>query len=140
MNKKPFYENRDILEARLNLAGEKLRTITAGLNLSTPPAAFIREIKEAHLPANLERLVLFLIANNGSRTDTISASEAIGNVSDCYTKTKQKQQLRQLSLVINCEILPAVNRYGSLTTMGHLFIRPSSDNKLWHPKKSANDS
>jgi hypothetical protein len=139
MNNKPFYENKDILEARLNLAGERLRTITAGLNLSTPPAAFIRQITEANLPPNLERLVLFLIANNGSRSDTISASVAIGNVSDTYTKPKQKEQLKQLGLVINCEILPACNRYGSFTVIGHLFIKPLPNNKLWQARKSAND-
>jgi hypothetical protein len=139
MNKAPDYENRDILEARLNLAGEKLRTITAGLNLPTPPAAFIRQITEANLPPNLGRLVLFLIANNGSRSDRISASVAIGNVSDTYTKPRTREQLKQLELVITCEVLPAVNRYGSLTSIGHLFIKPLPGNKHWQPNISAND-
>jgi hypothetical protein len=132
--------NLDILKSRLQLANQKLRTITSGLNLPTPPAAFIREIKEAHLPANLERLVLFLISNNGSRSDTISESQAIGNVSDCYTKPKQKEQLRQLQLAIKCEVLPACNRFGAATVMGHLFIQPLPGNEHWQPRHSANDS
>jgi hypothetical protein len=140
MNIAPDYPHFDILKARLDLANKQLRSITAGLDLSTPPPALIREIKEAHLPANLERLVLFLISNNGSRTDVISESQAIGNVSDCYTKPKQKQQLRQLGLGIECKILPACNRFGAATVMGHLFIQPLPGNKHWQPRNSANDS
>jgi len=140
MNEAPDYPHFDILKARLDLANQQLRTITAGLNLPTPPPAFIKQITEANLPANLARLVLFLISNNGSRTDTISASVAIGNVSDTYTKPKQKEQLRQLGLVINCEILPAANRYGALTTMGHLFIQPLPENNHWQARKAANDT
>jgi hypothetical protein len=138
MNKAPDYENRDILEARLNLAGERLRTITAGLNLATPPQALQQQVIDAHLPPSLQRLVLFLFANNGTRTDTINAAVSIGNVSDSYTKAKQRQQLKQLELVINCEVLPAVNRFGALTSIGHIFIRPLPDNKLWQPMMAAN--
>jgi len=138
MNKSPDYPNFDVLKLRLDLANQQLRTIASGLNLPTPPPAFIKQITEANLPANLERLVLFLIAHNGSRSDTISASQAIGNVSDTYTKPKQKEQLRQLGLVINCEILPACNRFGALTSIGHLFIRPLSHNEHWQPRQAAN--
>jgi hypothetical protein len=140
MNKSPDYPNFDVLKLRLDLANQQLRTITAGLNLPTPPPAFIKQITEANLPANLARLVLFLISNNGSRSDTISSSQAIGNVSDTYTKPKQKEQLRQLGLIINCEILPACNRFGALTSIGHLFIRPLSHNEHWQPMKAANDT
>jgi hypothetical protein len=139
MNIAPDYPHFDILKARLDLANKQLISITAGLNLPAPPPALIREIKEAHLPAQLERLVLFLISNNGSRTDVISKLQAIGNVSDCYTKPKQKQQLRQLGLVIKCEILPACNRFGAATVMGHLFIQPLHENEHWQPRHSAND-
>ena len=140
MNIAPDYPHFDILKARLDLANQKLRTIASGLNLPTPPPAFIKQITEANLPANLERLVLFLIAHNGARTDTISASVAIGNVSDTYTKPKQKEQLRQLGVVIKCQILPACNRFGAATVMGHLFIQPLPHNQHWKPKPAANDT
>jgi len=140
MNEAPYYPNFDILKARLDLAGERLRTIAEGLDLPAPPPALIREIKEAHLPANLERLVLFLISNNGSRTDAISESQAIGNVSDCYTKPRTREQLRQLALTIKCEILPACNRFGAATVMGHLFIQPLPHNEHWQPRQAANDT
>jgi hypothetical protein len=139
MNNRPDYPNLDALKARLTLTNERLRTIATGLNLNAPPQALQQQVIDAHLPPNLHRLVLFLFANNGSRTDAISSALAIGNVSDTYTKPRTREQLKQLSLIITCEVMPAVNRYGSFTSMGHLFIKPSSDNKLWHPKKSAND-
>ena len=140
MNKSPDYPNFDVLKLRLDLANQQLRTITAGLNLPTPPPAFIKQITEANLPANLARLVLFLISNNGSRSDTISSSQAIGNVSDTYTKPKQKEQLRQLGVVIKCQILPACNRFGAATVMGHLFIQPLPHNEHWQPRQAANDT
>jgi hypothetical protein len=139
MNIAPDYPHFEILKARLDLANQKLRSITAGLNLPTPPQALQQQVIDAHLPPSLQRLVLFLFANNGTRTDTISAAVSIGNVSDSYTKAKQRQQLKQLGLVINCEVLPACNRVGALTVMGYLFIKPLPDNKLWKTRQPAND-
>jgi hypothetical protein len=139
MNNRPDYPNLDALKARLTLTNERLRTIATGLNLPAPPQALNKQVIEANLPPNLERLVLYLFAHNGSRSDELSAAVAIGNISDTYTKPKQKEQLSKLGLIIDCEVLPGCNRFGAFTSIGHLFIRPSSDNKLWHPKKSAND-
>jgi hypothetical protein len=140
MNKEPEYPNIDALKARLELSTEKLRTVIAGLDLPTPPQALHQQVIDAHLPPNLERLVLFLFVHNGTRSDKISPAIAISNISDTHTKTRTREQLKQLNLMIKCEILPAVNRYGALTKMGHLFIQPLPGNEHWQPRHSANDS
>jgi hypothetical protein len=138
MNDRPEYQNLDALKARLALTNERLQAITTGLDLPTAPQALQQQVIDSNLPANLQRLVLFLFANNGSRSDKISAAIAISNISDTHTKPKQQAQLSNLGLTIYCEVLPAVNRFGALTSIGHIFIRPLPDNKLWQPMMAAN--
>jgi len=140
VKKAPEHPNLDVLKSRLNITSERLRTITAGLDLPKPPPALHQQVIDSHLPANLERLVLFLFDNPGSRTDAISSAVAIGNVSDTYTKPRTKEQLKQLGLEITCVVLPACNRYGAATVIGHLFIKPLPNNDHWQPRQAANDS
>ena len=78
--------------------------------------------------AALARLIAYLLDNPGARTDHISRDCAIGNVSDTHKKAPALLKLGRLGLAIHCKTLPACNRFGVPTTIGHLFVT-TTDNR-----------
>ena len=129
-----------LLETRLADSKKQQTKITQALDLPPAPQALREQVKAASLAPNFERLVLFLFDHQGARSDFISSSIAIGNVSDTWTKPAHKKALEDLGLKINCKALPSVNRFGMATTIGHLWIRPATDNQYWQKRTAANDS
>lgn len=135
-------ESKDIelLKARLDQARSDLATKTKQLDL--PPVTEKQKllVYTSEIPYSLQRLILHLFDNQGSRTDVIAQVCALGNVSDCHTPRNRIAALQKLGLRIDCHQLKACNRFGEFTTMGHLFIQPLPDNKLWKKYAAANDA
>ena len=132
-------DNLEALKERLHQSKLKLIEIKHQLDLPPAPAEFKHTVKKSCLPPALERLVLFLLDNQGARTDVISRKVAIGNVSDCYRKKGRLEDLRRIGVEITCKTLPSLNRFGAPTIIGHLFISPTAKNKQWQKVKAAND-
>jgi hypothetical protein len=128
-----------LLKARLDQARSDLATKTSQLNL--PPVTEEQKllVYTSEIPYSLQRLILHLFDNQGSRTDVIAQACALGNVSDCHTPTSRIATLKKLGLKIECHQMKACNRFGELTTMGHIFIIPLPDNKLWRRYSASND-
>lgn len=127
------------LQTRLDAAKNQQLQITQSLDLPPAPQALREQIESANLAPNLERLILFLFDHQGSRTDYISSSVAIGNVSDTWSRSASKHALESLGLQITCKLLPSVNRYGMATTIGHLWICPTKSNKHWQTLNDSKD-
>jgi hypothetical protein len=130
----------DLLKNRLSQASAELAAKTTQLDL--PPVTEEQKllVYQANIPHSLQRLIIYLFDNQGSRTDTIAQTCALGNVSDCHTPLNRIAALQKLGLRIDCHQLKACNRFGEFTTMGHLFIQPLPDNKLWKKYAAANDA
>jgi hypothetical protein len=130
----------NLLKARLTQARADLATKTKLLDL--PPATEEQKllVYQANIPHSLQRLIIHLFDNQGSRTDTIAQECALGNVSDCHTPKSRIATLHKLGLRIDCHQLKACNRFGEFTTIGHLFIQPLPDNKLWKRYAASNDA
>ena len=129
----------ELLKTRLTQSKIVLALECKNLNLAPVTAEQRQLVNDATIPPALKRLVLFLADNQGSRTDVISAAVAIGNVSDTYTPPNRMAALISLGLEIECKVLPACNRYGDFTVIGHLWLKPLATNKLWLKRCAAND-
>ena len=86
---------------------------------------------------SVNRLVNFLAHNQGARTDTISRSIAIGNVSDVALKSRR--ELHALGLDIECLMMATENRYKTRISIGTWWLRVI-DSGAWFEHKAANDS
>jgi hypothetical protein len=130
----------NILKDRLDQARSDLATKTRQLNL--PPVTEKQKllVYTSEIPYSLQRLILHLFDNQGSRTDAIAQACALGNVSDCHTPPNRIAALKKLGLKIECHQMKAVNRFGEFTTIGHLFVQPLPDNNLWKNYAAANDA
>jgi hypothetical protein len=130
----------NLLKARLDQARSDLAAKTTQLDL--PPATEKQKllVYTSEIPYSLQRLILHLFDNQGSRTDVIAQACALGNVSDCHTPKSRIAALKKLGLRIECHQLKATNRFGEFTTMGHLFISPTSDNAIWKKYAASNDA
>lgn len=62
------------------------------------------------------RFVRYLVGTNGTRSDEIARTCAIGNVSD--TAAKAQQALARLGLGLACELIPDENRFGNAGRIG----------------------
>lgn len=134
------YLNLDHLTDRLKTSEIKLNSTIERLDLPQVPSMLVEQVENADIPENLQRLILALLKQQGSRSDVLSATCAIGNISDTWSKPKRLILLDLLNLKISCKLFKACNRFGSLTTMGHLFIEPTVKNEHWQPRQAANDS
>jgi hypothetical protein len=78
------------------------------------------------------RAIEFLFNNQGARTDNISASCAIGNVSDCFIGLRgaNREKLAELGLAVECIKISAKNRYNRRTSIGTWWLEVA-DTELW---------
>ena len=129
----------ELLKTRLTQSKIVLALECKNLNLAPVTAEQRQLVNDATLPPALKRLVLFLMDNQGSRTDVIASACAIGNTSDTHTPPKRIAVLNSLGLEIECKVLPACNRYGDFTVIGHLWLKPLATNKIWLKRCAAND-
>ena len=120
-----------LLKNRLIQSAQELEAEKSRLNLPPVTTEQIELVQAAKIPSSLKRLILFLFDNQGSRTDTIAADCALGNVSDVHTPPNRITTLRSLGLRIDCITLKACNRFGEFTVIGHLFIKPLPNNQNW---------
>lgn len=129
----------ELLKTRLTQSKIVLALECQNLNLAPVTAEQRRLVSDATMPHALKRLVLFLMDNQGSRTDVISSAVAIANVSDTHTPSNRIAALNSLGLEIECKVLAACNRYGDFTVIGHLWLKPLPTNKIWRKRCAAND-
>jgi hypothetical protein len=128
-----------LLKNRLDQARSELEKHKRNLDLPHPPASLFEQVEASDIAPALKRLTLYVLDNQGARSDRISADCAIGNVSDVHTQPIRIAQLKALGLSIRCVTIKSCNRFGEFTVIGHLFIRPTQDNQHWHPYRAAND-
>ena len=90
------------------------------------------------MPDGCTRGVEFLFANQGARTDTISASCAIGNVSDCFIGLRgaNTDKLEAIGLSIECMKISAKNRFNRKTCIGTWWLK-IADSELWEKAQAA---
>jgi hypothetical protein len=128
-----------LLQNRLDQARSELEKHKRNLDLPHPPASLFEQVEASNIAPALKRLALYVLDNQGARSDRISADCAIANVSDIHTPPARKAMLAALGLSIRCVTIKSCNRFGEFTVIGHLFIRPTKDNQHWHPLSAAND-
>lgn len=77
------------------------------------------------------RAVEYLFANQGARTDTISAACAIGNVSDCLIGLRKSNTLKlaDIGLAVSCERISAMNRFNKKTLIGTWWLEIIDEHK-----------
>ena len=87
------------------------------------------------LPFAFYRMVSYLVRNPGSRTDYIARDCAIINVPD--QPSKYRPRLNAIGLDVVCDVQPAINRYGSATTIGYWFLVVLDENQWSYASGSA---
>jgi hypothetical protein len=77
------------------------------------------------------RVARFLFSKQGERTDVISPSCAVSNVSDTVIGFDKAQTaaLDRIGLTIHCELIPAKNRYGSKCVIGSWWLTVTDQQK-----------
>jgi hypothetical protein len=128
-----------LLKARLAETRQALIAHSIKLDIPPPPHSQVELVTNASIPTSLKRLILHLLAHQGSRTDTINVACRIGNVSDAHSAPTRLAALQKLGLRIECKTMKSVNTFGDLVMIGHLFLSPLPDNKLWQRYAASND-
>ena len=122
------------------------------MNEQLPPLNQTQKTALYHrgLSDSCTRGVEFLFSNQGARTDIISASCAIGNVSDCFIGLRgaNTEKLEAIGLAVECMKISAKNRFNRKTCIGTWWLKVI-DSELWekaqaaalsHLQECANDS
>ena len=125
----PYIVDTDY-EARLKKSNDelKIKRVTLALPALTPE-------QETALANNLSfgcyRVARFLFRKQGERTDTINQQCGVANVSDTVKGTEKAQTvaLDRIGLAIDCEMVPAKNRYGSKGVIGTWWLTVTDQQK-----------
>lgn len=85
------------------------------------------------------RVIKYLFAHQGSRTDHIAAICAAGNVSDAVIghNKRHTEALKRIGLSAYCEKVKSVNRFGRKTTIGIWWVEISDQSKWKAAQESA---
>jgi hypothetical protein len=88
------------------------------------------------------RVARFLFSKQGERTDVISPSCAVSNVSDTVIGFEKAQTaaLDRIGLAIHCELVPARNRYGSKSVIGSWWITISNQQKWFEAEQRISEA
>ena len=108
------------------------------LTTQPPYTPLIDKRLEAGCTPALHRMLKYLWVRPGGRTDEISSSCAIGNVSDTVHSESGATALRELGLMVICETERSRNRYGHKTVIGRWWIVFDDLSKLYG--EAANDA
>ena len=116
---------------------DKLQAAKEQAHTKLPPLTDLQRQKLSRISGYAAyRLVNFLIANQGTRTDKVSPAIAIQNVPD--VAMKMRPQLLRLGLDVECLMLKTKNRYGNDVAIGTWWLRVIDFTK-WFGTKAAND-